>query len=260
MLKDNLKTIRKYRHFSQEKLADKIGVSRQSVSKWETGEAYPTMTNLQVICSVLNCKINDLLDAESDDLNNFSEKDRKDISLLKEKDRNRLIKISKIIYFIAKIARFASLFGFVILGVAVFVLRYTIRNYLFLDMPEANGLNFASFVQYGALAKLLLVVFVIICFFFAILCLYRVFYETEKFFKNVSQGKTLFELNNVLSLKKISKNLLFWTIFDNLPKLILLFIQPLSSIFSINAFSIVFALIALCFSYIFQYGNILERA
>ena len=98
MLKDNLKTLRKiYQSFRVNIRKCQTATSiASSVSKWETGEAYPTMTNLQVICSVLNCKITDLLDAESDDLNNFSEKDRKDISLLKEKDRNRLRKISKI--------------------------------------------------------------------------------------------------------------------------------------------------------------------
>ncbi len=34
---DNLKIVRKMRKISQEELADKLGVSRQSVSKWETG-------------------------------------------------------------------------------------------------------------------------------------------------------------------------------------------------------------------------------
>ena len=34
---DNLKKLRKVKKLSQEELAEKIGVSRQSVSKWETG-------------------------------------------------------------------------------------------------------------------------------------------------------------------------------------------------------------------------------
>ena len=43
MLKDNLKRIRKENNLSQEQLADKLNVSRQSVSKWESGQAYPEM-------------------------------------------------------------------------------------------------------------------------------------------------------------------------------------------------------------------------
>lgn len=34
---DNLRTLRKNKKISQEALAEKVGVSRQSVSKWETG-------------------------------------------------------------------------------------------------------------------------------------------------------------------------------------------------------------------------------
>ena len=40
---DNLKKLRKTKKLSQEDLAEKLNVSRQSVSKWETGDAYPEM-------------------------------------------------------------------------------------------------------------------------------------------------------------------------------------------------------------------------
>ena len=40
-LADNLKKIRSDNKLSQEQLAEKLGVSRQSVSKWESGQAYP---------------------------------------------------------------------------------------------------------------------------------------------------------------------------------------------------------------------------
>lgn len=40
---ENLKLIRKSMKISQEELADKLGVSRQSVSKWETVENYPSI-------------------------------------------------------------------------------------------------------------------------------------------------------------------------------------------------------------------------
>ena len=41
MFKDNLIELRKYHDLSQEELADKIGVSRQTLSKYETGESLP---------------------------------------------------------------------------------------------------------------------------------------------------------------------------------------------------------------------------
>ena len=43
---DNLRNLRKSKKLSQEDLAEKMRVSRQSVSKWENSEAYPEMNNL----------------------------------------------------------------------------------------------------------------------------------------------------------------------------------------------------------------------
>ena len=52
---DNLKLIRKNKKMSQEQLAEKMNVSRQSVSKWETAEAYPEMNNiLELLYSFLS--------------------------------------------------------------------------------------------------------------------------------------------------------------------------------------------------------------
>ena len=54
---DNLKKIRKYNKMSQEDLAEKVNVSRQSVSKWETGDAYPEMNNILELCKIFKCRI-----------------------------------------------------------------------------------------------------------------------------------------------------------------------------------------------------------
>ncbi len=43
---------RKKAGMSQETLAEKIGVSRQAISKWETGEAVPELSNLKVLCDI----------------------------------------------------------------------------------------------------------------------------------------------------------------------------------------------------------------
>ncbi len=60
-LADNLKKLRKENNMSQEDLADKLGVSRQSVSKWESGQAYPEMDKVLQLCKLFNLNINDLL-------------------------------------------------------------------------------------------------------------------------------------------------------------------------------------------------------
>lgn len=58
---ENLCFLRKNAKMSQENLAEKVGVSRQSVSKWENGETYPEMDNILKICKIFHCKINDLI-------------------------------------------------------------------------------------------------------------------------------------------------------------------------------------------------------
>ena len=54
---ENLKLIRKNKNMSQEELAEKVNVTRQSVSKWENGEAYPEMNNILELCKIFNCNI-----------------------------------------------------------------------------------------------------------------------------------------------------------------------------------------------------------
>lgn len=55
--KDKLQKLRKKSGFSQEQLADKLNVSRQAVSKWESGAAYPEMDKIIAISKIFNCGI-----------------------------------------------------------------------------------------------------------------------------------------------------------------------------------------------------------
>lgn len=57
----NLQYLRKRDKITQEALADKLGVSRQSVSKWETGEAYPETDKLLAICDMFNVSLDGLM-------------------------------------------------------------------------------------------------------------------------------------------------------------------------------------------------------
>lgn len=59
---DKLPKLRKENNLSQEQLADKLGVSRQAISKWGSGQSYPDMDKMIQICSILNCTLEDLLD------------------------------------------------------------------------------------------------------------------------------------------------------------------------------------------------------
>jgi len=60
--KDKLPKLRKNNNITQEQLADLMGVSRQAVSKWESGLSIPDMEKIIELCKILNCPIDELLD------------------------------------------------------------------------------------------------------------------------------------------------------------------------------------------------------
>lgn len=58
---DKLAKLRREQNYTQEQLADALGVSRQSVSKWESDLAYPETDKLVKICELFNCSSDYLL-------------------------------------------------------------------------------------------------------------------------------------------------------------------------------------------------------
>lgn len=58
---ENLQNLRKLHNLSQEDLADKMDVSRQTISKWESGSAYPEMEKLITLCKLLECSLDTLV-------------------------------------------------------------------------------------------------------------------------------------------------------------------------------------------------------
>lgn len=56
-LQDKLQLLRKQNGYSQEQLADKIGIARQTVSKWETGQAVPELNGLILLSELYGVTI-----------------------------------------------------------------------------------------------------------------------------------------------------------------------------------------------------------
>lgn len=61
---EKLKSIRKKAGMSQEKLAEKIGVSRQAITKWETDAGIPDIDNMMALSSLFNISLDELLSNE----------------------------------------------------------------------------------------------------------------------------------------------------------------------------------------------------
>ena len=64
-------TCRKKNKLTQEQLAEKLGVSSKSVSRWENGKTMPDVSLFQQLCKELNITINDLLSGETMNENKF---------------------------------------------------------------------------------------------------------------------------------------------------------------------------------------------
>ena len=60
MFHENLLQLRKLKNMTQEDIADKVGVSRQAVAKWESGETIPDLEKARLLAGVLEVSLDDL--------------------------------------------------------------------------------------------------------------------------------------------------------------------------------------------------------
>ncbi|MBR1906491.1 MAG: helix-turn-helix transcriptional regulator [Saccharofermentans sp.] len=67
MFKDNLIHLRKIKQLTQEDVADKLGVTRQSVAKWESGETVPDLEKCRLLAELFGVTLDDLANFEPDE-------------------------------------------------------------------------------------------------------------------------------------------------------------------------------------------------
>jgi len=90
MLGDNIKAARKNKCMTQEELAERLNVVRQTISKWETGKSLPDLEMMNLLCQTLDISINELLLGER--ISNWELKSRSEENvknLLLENECNR---------------------------------------------------------------------------------------------------------------------------------------------------------------------------
>ena len=68
---ENLTELRKLHDYSQEELAEMIGVSRQTLSKYETGESLPDVEKCKLLADVFSVTIDDLISYEKESADNL---------------------------------------------------------------------------------------------------------------------------------------------------------------------------------------------
>ena len=79
---DKLIALRKKKGLSQEELAEKLGVSRQSVSKWESNNTYPETDKIVQICNIFECTMDDLINDNITDVESIERKNKNNINVM----------------------------------------------------------------------------------------------------------------------------------------------------------------------------------
>jgi transcriptional regulator with XRE-family HTH domain len=80
--------LRKARKYTQQGLADKLGVSHQAVSNWERGESMPDISILPQLAALLGTTTDNILGADKDDFRGFDEI-IENVKIVRRKKKNK---------------------------------------------------------------------------------------------------------------------------------------------------------------------------
>lgn len=104
---ENLQFYRKRENMTQEQLADRLEVSRQTISKWEAGTSYPEMEKILQICDLFSCTMDTLM---REDASELEVEDSQKYDMHMEKRRKNIT--LGVILLIADVAIYELLTGF----------------------------------------------------------------------------------------------------------------------------------------------------
>ncbi len=214
---DNLKQIRKNKKISQEELAEKLGVSRQSISKWETGENFPSMQNIMCLCDIFKCKINDLVHENFADIDSLDEEIKMSVVKFKKEKQKKMKMISKVIYVLSKIVRIVSEVGAGILLIVMIVVPFISKNIhvdgnvlksndtVIGNIRESEVSIVAEYLDHHTNTEIIIhVEIVLVGLIISLLLLRMISNYLYKLFKNINECDTPFTMDNVYYIRKIS--------------------------------------------------------
>lgn len=171
---ENLQYLRKKQNLTQEQFAEQMEVSRQAVSKWESGQSYPEMEKLLQICEQFGCSMDSLIKG---DVTEAAKEDSTGYN--RHMNRYSIMVSSAVALIIFSVAIIASLDGivseavtsiilFVLIGIAVYILiiagishQYYRRRYPDIDnfYTEEQHANFNRIFAIAIASGVSLIVF-----------------------------------------------------------------------------------------------------
>ena len=293
---ENLYNLRKTAKMSQEKLAEKMDVTRQSVSKWENGESYPEMEKIMKLCNIFHCKINDLVHENMVDLDSLDEDIKMSVVKFKKEKQQKMKGLSKAIYIISRIGKIIVTISIPIIIICMLCLPYLVNNIDVIDdkivfkgsadsitvveesiedktivKVKLNDTIVADTKEQDTIVKIknifennsksIIIGYVETGFLFLIinLFLYRIVLKyLENLFMNINSGDTPFTLENISYIKKMAYLMIATIILPNISGVIFELILKSDLGVGFELFNVVEILFLFSMAYIFEYGYELQ--
>lgn len=268
---EKLQFLRKENKLSQEQLADMLDVTRQSVSKWESGTTYPEMDKLIMLCKIFKCSLDDLTNDEVVEIKLDSKKNSEGNNFI----NNILDIITKTVKMFS-VMKFKQIVGciFALIGLAAILCIFRIP----FELLESGIRNvILSVLMHGRLSNFLiaLICFILDIIYYALYIMIYVYIYKLAFldkYEFIEDAKTVkFTNDEVVKKENVKETIREVTIVDNsnrenslfkvLGGIALGFIKGLTALFSLPVlfflviifFFLVIA-IYLCFDGIFMIG------
>lgn len=296
---DNLYNLRKANKMSQEKLAEKMNVTRQSVSKWENGESYPEMEKIMKLCRIFHCKINDLVHENMVDIDSLDEDIKMSVVKFKKEKQKKIKGISKAIYIFARIGKIITtvaipIIVFLLIVTPIFISNIELRDNTIVFKGakiddkititeeksndgvtlqlKANGILIADSKNQDTIIQMKnvlennskgqIIAFLELGYICLIICLvlYRmILSRLEKLFININQGDTPFTLENVKYIKTMAKLMIIALVLPSGGGIIFQKILATDLGVDFELFDVIQILFLFGISYIFEYGYELQK-
>lgn len=241
---EKLQILRKENKLSQEELAAMLDVSRQAVSKWESGQTYPEMDKLLTMCKIFKCSLDDLTNDEIKEINIDTTKNKTKLNNFIDEG---LLYIKKCIYFLKGLTfkdflklLVEVLVVLLIIGVIHIPFRfiYDAGRDLFYTMGDKAGSILSSFFNF-----ILMLVYIAISIFFFIYFLKVRYLDDIELAEDVKKEYKAKEVKIVKNVEKVNKdenkNIVIIeknegkNFFDALAHIVMIFVKAMLFLFSI---------------------------
>lgn len=267
---ENLYNLRKTQKISQEKLAEKIGVSRQSVSKWENGTAYPEMNRIFELCKIFHCKLNDLVNDNILDFDSLDKEVKMSVIKFNKEKQNKLKIVSKTISIFSKMLQVITIIISAVMIMSKLFIPSVINNTNVdngsIIVADKNVMEFNLdqmttntivnvFEEHSKLEIILYTEIIMICLTVSVMIISFAMLYLAKLFDSISKGDTPFTLENLKNIKRVAILFISYLIFPDVSGTLFQWITKIDMNIDYEITKIFYVLIIICIYYIFDYGH-----